>query len=76
MITIIKNDVNLQKEVLMDRQKLKKLGALTFDLNMDLSILNSAVKNIDDDLEVCSLVNFIERIYKTSNDIMDIFYNL
>lgn len=52
----------------------KKLDDLTLDLNMDLCVLNSAVNNCDN-LEVCCLTNFVERLYKTSEDIRDIFIN-
>jgi len=59
----------------MNQESIQKIDDLTLDLNMDLSILNSAVKNFDNDLEVCSLVNFIEKIYKLSDEIREIFDN-
>ena len=59
----------------MNQELLQKIDDLTLDLNMDLSVLNSAVKNYDNDLEVCSLVNFVEIIYKLSDEIREIFDN-
>jgi len=59
----------------MNQELLQKIDDLTLDLKMDLSVLNSAVKNYDNDLEVCSLVNFVEIIYKLSDEIREIFDN-
>jgi len=59
----------------MNQELIQRIDELTLDLNMDLSILNSAVRNFDGDLEVCSLVNFVEKIYKLSDEIREIFNN-
>ena len=75
MIIIIRYDYCLQKRSHMNQELLQKIDDLTLDLNMDLSVLNSAVKNYDNDLEVCSLVNFVEIIYKLSDEIREIFDN-
>lgn len=57
----------------MDANELKKLDDLTLELDMDLNILNSALKSDDEDLEICSLNNFVERIYQKSNEIRNVF---
>lgn len=57
----------------MNRNEIEKIDNLTLDLNMDLCILKSAVCCFDDDLEISDLVNFTERIYKTSSEIRQIF---
>lgn len=59
----------------MKEELLEKLDYLTLDLNFDLTILYNAVKNADEKLEICMLENFIERIYKNSEEIRKIFYN-
>ncbi len=59
----------------MNKEQLQKLDNLTLDLNMDLEVLNNAVRNSDDDLTVCSLINFMGEVYKISNEIRDIFDN-
>lgn len=57
----------------MSNTEIQKLDNLILDLNFDLCILNSALKDDDGDLELCILSRFVERIYKTSNEIRDIF---
>lgn len=57
----------------MNQQELQKLDDLTLDLNMNLSILNSAVKNFDNDFEVYDLINIMELIYKNSLEMREIF---
>ena len=59
----------------MNQEQIQKIDNMTLDLNMDLSILNSAVGNAEDDLEVCALVNFVGKIYKLSSEIRDVFDN-
>ncbi len=56
----------------MDETTLDKLEDLTLDLNMDLNVLNSALKD-DCDLQICSISNFVERIYDISKDIRNLF---
>ncbi len=46
---------------------------LAIDINFDLEILNSAVKDTDGDLEICVLGHFVEKIYKNSNELTDMF---
>jgi hypothetical protein len=65
----------LRVEVFMNKEQLQKIDWLTLDLNMDLSVLNSAVMSFNDDLQICDLINFVERIYKTSDEIREIFDN-
>lgn len=57
----------------MNRNEIEKIDNLTLDLNMDLCILKSAVGCFDNDLEISDLINFTERIHKTSNEIRQIF---
>lgn len=57
----------------MSNSEIQKLDELTLDLNFDLCILNSAIKGDDGDLEPCILTGFVEKIYKTSNEIRNIF---
>jgi len=52
----------------MKNEQIEKLDELTLDINFNLAILNSAVKDYDN-LEICMLENFIETIYKTSKEI-------
>lgn len=59
----------------MNQQEIEKLDELTLDLNMDLCILKSAVTCFDDDLEISDLINFVQKLYKTSNKIRGIFYD-
>lgn len=55
----------------MNTNQLTRLDDLTLTLNFDLAILNSAIK--DDDLEICALGSFVEKIYKDSEKIRRIF---
>lgn len=59
----------------MNANQLEKIDDLTFELHMDLNILNCALKNNDDDLEICSLNSFVEKLYQKSKEIRDIFYS-
>jgi hypothetical protein len=59
-------------EMFMDEDQIEKLDTLTLKLNNDLAVLKSAVKDYLD-LEVCSLEHFVERIYKDSEEIRNIF---
>lgn len=56
----------------MNKEQIERLDELSLDLNFDLAILNSAVKD-SINLEVCVLNNFVERIYQTSVEIRNIF---
>lgn len=58
----------------MNENQIDRLDSLTLDLNYDLAILRSAVKD-SIDLEVCSLEHFVEKIYKDSEEIRNIFIN-
>ena len=58
-----------------EKEVIQKLDELSLDLNFDLSVLNSAIKNFDNELEICHLVNIIEGIYELSKEIRNIFYN-
>lgn len=59
----------------MKQQQLQTLDDLTLDLHTNLCILISAVKCDDSDLEIYSLVDFIEEIYKQSKNVRHIFEN-
>jgi len=58
----------------MNETQMSKLDDLTLYLNFDLSILKSSLKD-DENLEVCTLTHFVERIYQDSEKIRDIFNN-
>lgn len=58
----------------MNENQIDRLDVLTLELNNDLAVLRSAVKD-NLDLEVCSLEHFVERIYKDSEEIRNIFDN-
>ena len=59
----------------MNKEQLQRIDDLTLDLNMDLNVLNSAVINCNNKLEVCDLFNFVERLSNISNEIREIFDN-
>lgn len=56
----------------MNTDQIKRLDDLTICINFDLAILNSALKD-SENLEVCVLEDFVERIYVQSKKIRDIF---
>lgn len=56
----------------MNKEQIERIDELTMNLNFDLAILNSAVKDFDN-LEVCVLDNFVEKIYISSGEIRSIF---
>lgn len=56
----------------MDDKKIDMLEELTLNLHLDLNVLNSALKT-DDDLEICALSHFVERIYNDSSSIRNLF---
>lgn len=56
----------------MNKEQIEKLDELTLNINFDLAILAGAVKDYDN-LEVCMLEDFVERIYKNSKEIRNIF---
>lgn len=56
----------------MKKEQIEKLDELTLDVNFDLAILTSAVRDYDN-LEVCMLESFMKKIYKNSKEIRNIF---
>lgn len=58
----------------MNKEQIIRLDNLTLGLNFDLAILNSAIKDTDN-LEVCALNSFVEKIYQDSEKIRNIFDN-
>ena len=56
----------------MNNKELNKLDDLTLMLNFDLSILNSAIRG-NENLEICCLESFVERLYQTSEEVRNIF---
>lgn len=56
----------------MNAQQIDRLDDLTLEIDNNLSILNSAVKD-SENLEICSLGSFVENIYSNSKQIRDIF---
>jgi len=65
--------MNIKQGVSMEELKIEKLDDLTLNLNMDLNILNSALKDDTGDLEICSISKFVERIYGDSSSIRELF---
>jgi hypothetical protein len=61
--------------VFINQQELAKLEKLCSDLNENLNILNSAVNNDNNELQVCDLGNFINETCNISNEAREIFYN-
>lgn len=59
----------------MNEKQTNKLDELTLDINFNLAILKSAIKNDDADLEICVLESFVENIYQTSQKIRNLFEN-
>jgi len=57
----------------MDELKIEQLDDLTLSLNLDLNLLNSALKDDYGDLEICAISNFVEKIYNDSNSIRELF---
>jgi len=61
------------KGALMDDEKLEKLDDLTLSINLDLNILNSALKDDYGNLEMCLVSQFVERIYQNSDEVRKLF---
>lgn len=60
----------------MNSDELSKIELLSIDINTDLCILTNAMKNSDNpDLQVLDLIDFVERIYKASNEMRTVFVN-
>lgn len=59
----------------MNKEKIQKIDNLTMHMNFDLTILYNAIKNADEELEICMLEHFIKKIYEDSDEIRNIFYN-
>ena len=63
----------LQKGGTMDEAKFNELDELTLNINLNLCVLNSALKEDYGDLEICAVSNFVEKIYNDSNSIRKLF---
>lgn len=60
----------------MNQEELRKAEILSTDINTDLCILKNAIKNSDNNnLHMSDLIDFIERIYKTSDEMRNVFIN-
>lgn len=60
----------------MNQEEISKVEILSIDINTDLCILINAMKNSDDNnLEIDDLILFVDRIYKASNEMRNIFVN-
>ena len=58
----------------MNQEEISKIDELTLYLDTDVRILRNAITNPDnDDLQIFDLVDFIEKISKTSMEIRNIF---
>lgn len=54
----------------MDEDEIRKLKIAALELNTDLCILKNAVtNNTDNDLQLSDLIDFVEKIYKMSDEI-------
>lgn len=60
----------------MNQEELRKAEILSVDINTDLCILKNAIKNSDNNnLQMSDLIDFIEKIYKISDEMRNIFIN-
>ena len=60
----------------MNAEELAKVEVLSLDINTDLCILKNAMTNPDNnDLLISDLVNFVEKIYKASDEMRNVFIN-
>ena len=58
----------------MTDEELFKIESFAININTDLCILKNAMKNNDDNnLEIGDLILFVERIYNTTDEILNIF---
>lgn len=62
------------KGVRMTDEELFKIESLAININTDLCILKNAMKNNDNNnLKIDDLILFVERIYNSSDDIINVF---
>ena len=60
----------------MNQEDLSQIEILSIDINTDLNILKNAMSNPDDNtLVMDDLVDFVERIYKMSDEMRKVFVN-
>lgn len=58
----------------MNEEEMRKIEIMTFEINMELEILNNALKYMEmEGINVCSISNFVEKLYIKSNEIIRIF---
>lgn len=59
----------------MTDEELGKIEILSININTDLCILKNAMTNQENDLHITDLTDFVEKIYKASNEIRNVFVN-
>lgn len=60
----------------MNQEEHSKIEILSIDINTDLCILKNAIKNNDgNDLLISDLTDFVDKIYKSSNEMREVFSN-
>jgi hypothetical protein len=60
----------------MNEEELSQIEVLSIDINTDLCILKNAMTNPDDNtLVMDDLVDFVAKIYKTSDEMRNVFVN-
>lgn len=59
----------------MDEEKLRQIDSLTSKINMDLEILNNAIKCMEYEgaKNITAITSFVENIYQKSEEIRKIF---
>lgn len=59
----------------MNQEEQIKVEILSVDINTNLCILKNAIINHDEnDLQISDLINFVKRIYNSSNEMRDVFF--
>lgn len=59
----------------MNREELDKVESLSIDINTNLCILKNAMTNSDcNDLQIYDLIDFVRRIYDSSNKMREVFF--
>ena len=57
----------------MTSDEITEIQKLAWILKSDLNILKTAIENPDGNLEILDLVEFINKIYENSNNLVKIF---
>jgi len=57
----------------MNVAEMEKVEKTILDINLKLNILYNALKYQDKEVDMCAVSYFVEGIYRTSEEIMNIF---